>query len=333
MAGIALLLDALKKNPSIVTSKSFHSYGLFSASIAASAAAASRVKLTLAFCVFSDGVNSVAFADAGTDTDWEWENYVSKFRKATEKLFQHELAIKYSIKEYPVKLKSLYSAFEPKAFGMTTLRAFLMYYLPLLEPRRITDEDEDEEDYLDDDLAQEPKDLVVPFKKSVKQIAREVTISTTRRILERLAVHYVSRRMAWKLLKDLPVSARRKAARGMPNLEFFCRVSRTTFRGHLLGITAAWLVQVGLDICRCCSFLITNKPGEGEKIDKAELMRLIGEKICITTVKCGASLVFASIGAGIGASFHPSIGQWIGCAVGDVAGSFVVTLCLVKILD
>lgn len=40
MAGIALLLDLLKKNPS-VSGQAFHSYGMFSATIAASAAAAS----------------------------------------------------------------------------------------------------------------------------------------------------------------------------------------------------------------------------------------------------------------------------------------------------
>lgn len=40
MAGIALLLDLLKKNPS-VSGQALHSYGLFSATVAASAAAAS----------------------------------------------------------------------------------------------------------------------------------------------------------------------------------------------------------------------------------------------------------------------------------------------------
>lgn len=39
MAGIAIVLDLLRKNPSIYTGQSLHSYGLFSATVAASAAA------------------------------------------------------------------------------------------------------------------------------------------------------------------------------------------------------------------------------------------------------------------------------------------------------
>jgi hypothetical protein len=40
MAGIAIVLDVLRKNPSLYTGQSLHSYGLFSATAAASAAAA-----------------------------------------------------------------------------------------------------------------------------------------------------------------------------------------------------------------------------------------------------------------------------------------------------
>ncbi|RZC89871.1 hypothetical protein C5167_035866 [Papaver somniferum] len=357
MAGIALLVDLLKKNSSITT-QTIHSTKLISASIAASAAAASVFgeRPFASRFLFGDGVGSVAYADAGAE--WAPEDYIPNFKNAAKKMFQND-SIKYSIKEYPIELKPLFSAFGLRAFGMTTLRSFLMFYLPLLEPRTNLEEDEDE-DFLQDAPPEEPTDLVVPFQKSVKQIVREITVSTTRRVLERVAVHYVSRRMAWKLLKgtlfmtftfsaetfeerklcqatngffscaDIPVSARRKAARGMPGLEFFCRVSRTTFRGHLLGIAAAWLVQVGIDIYRSCKFMFTDKPEEAEKIDRAALMKLIGTKICITTVKCGGSLIFASIGAGIGAFFHPSIGQWIGCAAGDAAGSFIITILLVK---
>jgi hypothetical protein len=40
MAGIAIVLDVLRKNPSLYTGQSLHSYGLFSATAAAAAAAA-----------------------------------------------------------------------------------------------------------------------------------------------------------------------------------------------------------------------------------------------------------------------------------------------------
>ncbi|WMV26025.1 hypothetical protein MTR67_019410 [Solanum verrucosum] len=59
----------------------------------------------------------------------------------------------------------------------------------------------------------------------------DTAVVTTRRVLERLAVHYVSQRMAWKLLKDVPKSAARKAQRGMPSMIYFCSVTKTTCRG------------------------------------------------------------------------------------------------------
>ncbi|KAJ4976982.1 hypothetical protein NE237_002088 [Protea cynaroides] len=326
MAGIALLLDLLRKNPSVST-QTLHSYGLFSASVAASAAAAS-VAAGRPFAsrfLFGDGGISVAFSDAGA----EWtEDYITNIQRAYGNIFQHD-SIKYSTKEYPIELKPLLSAFGPRSLAMTSLRSFLMFYLPLLEPRSNINEDND--DFLQDITDQQPVDLVVPFKKSIKQIIRETTVVTTRRLLERLAVHYVSQRMAWKLLKDVPKSAKRKAGRGIPTFVYFCSISRTTFRGHLVGVIASWLVQVGIEIYRCFSYIAND--GEGEEVAKAEQIRVLGKKISGATVACGASLVFASIGAGIGATlFKPSAGQWIGCAVGDFAGPIIVTVCLEKFL-
>lgn len=57
---------------------------------------------------------------------------------------------------------------------MTSLRSFLMFYLPLLEPHSNNEEDDDE--FLQDNQEERHVDLVVPFKKSVKQIIREVSI-------------------------------------------------------------------------------------------------------------------------------------------------------------
>lgn len=223
------------------------------------------------------------------------------------------------------------SAFYWRNFALTSLRSLLLFYLPLLEPHaKMEDDDEDcelcydDEDFLQDSQEEQRVDLITPLKKSAKQICRETTVVTTRRVLERLAVHYVSQRMAWKLLKDVPRSAVRKAGRGMPTLVYIYSVTRTTFRGHCLGVLASWIVQVGIDICR----LFRSKDDDTE-----EKVRLLGKKVYIATVRCGASLVFASIGAGIGASFlRPSTGQWIGCAIGDVAGPVIVSMCLEKVL-
>lgn len=322
MAGIAIVLDLLRKNPSF-SSPSFHSYGLFSATLAASTAAAGAHFVPRAF--FGIGAKSVAHCDAGPALN---DDYISSIRTASTNIFQLD-SLEYSTKEYNIEIKPLFSAFHWKTFALTSLRSFLLFYLPLLEPRSITEEDDD--DFLQDTPEESHVDLVVPFKKSVKQIIRETTVVTTRRILERLAVHYVSQRMACKLLKDVPKSAVRKAGRGMPSSVYFFSISRTTFRGHFLGVAASWLVQVGIDIYRFISCIFNSKE-EVDKIYKEEQVKLLGRKVYGVTIRCGASLVFASIGAGVGATLiRPSAGQWIGCALGDLAGPVFVTFCCEKV--
>ena len=79
--------------------------------------------------------------------------------------------------------------------------------------------------------------------------------------------------------------------------------------GHLLGVAASWVVQIIIETYRC---LIRKPVNVDDNADRTEKIRLVGKKVYGVTVKCGASLVFASIGAGIGALFHPSTGQWIG---------------------
>lgn len=324
MAGIAILLDLLRKNPSF-TGQTLHSYGGFSAKLATSAAAAS-VAASYPFAArafFGNGAARVAFCDAGTGFS---EDYISSIQSESIVNFQYD-SLKHSTKQYNLELKPLFSAFMWRNLALTSLRSFLLFYLPLLEPRTNM-EDADDEDFLQDTEEDRRVDLVIPFKKSVKQIGRETAVITTRRILERLAVHYVSQRMAWKLLKDVPKSAARKAQRGMPSVIYFYSVTKTTCRGHFLGVLASWFVQVGIDIWR-----FFKSKQDDDTLDTSEKVKLLGRKISIITVRCSASLVFASIGAGIGAMMiRPTTGQWIGCALGDVAGPVIVAFCFDKVL-
>lgn len=71
-------------------------------------------------------------------------------------------------------------------------------------------------------------------------------------------------------------------------------------------------MQVGIHTYRCLSAIFSSKEKVIE-IDPSEQVRILVRKVYGTTVRCGASLVFASVGAGIGATLvRPSIGQWIG---------------------
>ncbi|XP_042012813.1 uncharacterized protein LOC121761223 isoform X4 [Salvia splendens] len=255
------------------------------------------------------------------------DNYGKSF--STGNALVNEL--RHGFKQYDIQLKPLFSAFHWKNLGLTSLRSFMLFYLPLLEPRPPT-EDEDDEDFLAENPIEHHVDLVEPFKKSVIQIIRETSVVTTRRILERLAVHYASQRIAWKLLKDVPKSAIRKASRKLPTCTLCFCVSRTTFRGHLLGDAASWAVQVGLDMYGFIYCTAKSKKDIHETTHMKDEFKILGKKVYGTTVRCAASLVFASVGAGIGATLiHPSTGQWVGCALGDLGGPIIIALCFEKL--
>ncbi|TKY47220.1 hypothetical protein E2542_SST29279 [Spatholobus suberectus] len=319
MAGITLLLDLWKKNQSSKTARTYQSSSLFSASATVASFAAATSFASKDF--FGP---PVAYCDAGATIS---EDYIPSIRSVPGKYFYHD-SLKYSTKHYNIEPKPLFSAFELKSFAMITLRSFLMFYLPLMEPHAKMEQDDAE--FLQDKQDDLRGNLSVPFKRSLLQIIREVTVVTTRCILERIAVHYVSRRMAWKLLKDVPQSAARKAGRKMPTLVYFYSVCRTTFRGYMLGVAASWLVQVGIGLFQ---FFKSKSKNKNNNINKDVRSRLLRQKVFIATVRCNASLIFASTGAGIGATlFRPSVGQWVGCAVGDLAGPVIVAVCADKVL-
>ncbi|KAJ3675557.1 hypothetical protein LUZ60_004599 [Juncus effusus] len=318
MAGISLLLDLAKRNPGFSASaRSIHAHTLLSAAAAASAAAASFAAgrpLSSRF-LFGDGGFSVAYCDAGAAAIWD------ESRTPPTSLYKDSL--EFSTKEYNLEVKPIFSAFLPKNLAMTSLRSFLLFYLPLLEPKNLSEE----EDEPLEPVQEAPVDLVTPFHNSIKQIIRETAVVTTRRVLERVAVHYVSRRTAWKLLKDASRSAKRKAARGMPTIFYIYSVGKTTIKAQVLGVAASWVVQAIIDVYR--SF-IKKSSDEIEEIELKEKFKQFRKKMHATTIKCGASLVCASIGAGIGALIHPSTGQWIGCTVGDFAGPIAAVILIEK---
>ncbi|KAL9235248.1 hypothetical protein vseg_010024 [Gypsophila vaccaria] len=334
MTGIGVVLDLMKKNPKFYSTNTIHSIGSFSAKVAVSGAAASVfASYPFGFKSFLSCNERIAYCDA--PATWSDDHIPAELKKHVAKDIDFPGYIldpdtEYTGKLYDVELKPLLSAFHWRSFMLMTLRSFLMYYLPLLEPHNALEDDD--EDFLADKSDDKPLDLVTPFHKSVKQIIRESTVLTTRRVLERLAVSYVSQRMAWKLLKDAPKSAVRKAQRGLPTTVYFCAVTRTTLRAHCLGVAASWIVQVGVDIYRTL-YRMFNSKEEVDDVNAREELQLLGGKIFAASVRCTASLLFAAIGAGIGAScIRPSLGQWVGCAAGDLAGPVIVAFCFDKLL-
>nr|CAB3462119.1 unnamed protein product [Digitaria exilis] len=122
---------------------------------------------------------TVAHCDAGTAAGWnEASDLIDELNTQIRDRIQQARTdyIQYPTKEYPSELKPLFSAFGLKNFTITTLRSFLLYYLPLVQPKPHTDSDDDE-DLLPEAHEEKPVDLVTPFKNSVKQIVREATHS------------------------------------------------------------------------------------------------------------------------------------------------------------
>ncbi|AES74402.1 hypothetical protein MtrunA17_Chr6g0449901 [Medicago truncatula] len=340
MAGIAILVDLWRKNHNSAFQSSSAFSSSSSAAVAAAAAASFAAGTTFASRAFFR--IPVAYCDAGATVSEDListiqsasEDFISTIQSASERINNYD-AERFSTKTYNVQPKPLFSAFELRSLAMTSIRSFLMHYLPLLEPRAEMEDDEDTFESLTEEQPEHRVDLVVPFKKSVKQIIRETSVVTTRRFLERIAVHYVSERMAWKLLKDVPRSATRKAARNMPTYVYFFSVGRTTFRGHMLGVAASWVVQVGMELYRFFRSIFSANDEDSNvdttKQDTTKQVQLLGQKVALTSIRCSSSLVFASIGAGIGATLvRPSLGQWIGCAAGDLAGPIIVAFCADK---
>ena len=89
--------------------------------------------------------------------------------------------------------------------------------------------------------------------------------------------------------------------------------------GHAVAIAASWLVQLIFDIYKCVRNLHRRKRKleEGNtkgcyEIEVEELV-ILWRKVVGNTLKCGASLALASVGAGAGATLvRPALGQWIG---------------------
>lgn len=121
---------------------------------------------------------TVAHCDAGTPAGWNDGSddlvneintkIIDSLQYARKDYFQN------TTKEYPSELKPLFSAFGLKNFTITTLRSFLLYYLPLIQPKPHTGSDDEDDDLLHD-TQEKTMDLVTPFYNSVKQIVREVT--------------------------------------------------------------------------------------------------------------------------------------------------------------
>ncbi|MCO5598874.1 hypothetical protein L7F22_052973 [Adiantum nelumboides] len=350
MGGLALLLELLSKEGSAVAfSKpaAIHCFASLSALAAVSAAASSIgiVPHYVSSSYFRENVSSIALCEGLRDKDLtispKHEDIGSKTSPANEDIdFETVSADEdidletvsadelyrraYANKSYHINLKPIYSAFYPGALSYTVLRALVVNFQSVIETyvARLQ-EDGDDEEFADEEP--EPINIEAALKGSGWTIIRELTVITTRRLLERFVVRRVSKRTAWKLLKDLPTSSTRKAGRLLPKSELFLGVLKTTFRGQLLGIAAAWLVQLLIDVYSYVRALYRRRRKMQRTVDyqvEKEELAFFLRKTVGNTLKCGAALALSSAGAGIGVLLiRPSWGQRFGSMAGEFAGA------------
>ncbi|KAE8693575.1 hypothetical protein F3Y22_tig00110809pilonHSYRG00236 [Hibiscus syriacus] len=238
-----------------------------------------------------------------------------------------------------------------KAFALNKASTLLGPSLPPLQPYQ-----------LQLPSLPEPFCFLLPFWRWFDWIRKWVfmpsytTVVTTRRVLERLAVICVSQRMAWKLLKDvpnqlsgnpkgdcLPQCTSSKLAEQLSDVKIITNVSiifkvildlvvtsfllsptkKIVYIGHLLGVVDAGLVQTGM---KSTDSLLTQRTPKRVIGSTRKSKQNFLERGFWDYHQGGASLIFASIGAGIGATLL----RLFGCAAGDLAGPIVVSVCLEK---
>eukprot|EP00850_Spirogloea_muscicola_P004594 SM000019S05138 [mRNA] locus=s19:1053662:1056135:- [translate_table: standard] len=142
-------------------------------------------------------------------------------------------------KEYSYTLKGVLSAFEFRSLLVAFLRNLVSNLLIMLEPYIQFEEDEDQN--LEPRLRppKPPPDWVLAGCQTLWGVHREVIVRTTTRLLERCAQLVLSKRLMWKLTKDISKSAVRKVRRKrFGRWDLLWQMTSTAFVGKL---TAALL--------------------------------------------------------------------------------------------
>jgi len=248
-------------------------------------------------------------------------------------------------KVYPNEYKSIAFAIFPKNLIITAVRCMALSLAPVVEQYlKALDEAERNDDGQDGNVFPPLPNLKPATVKTAYSILRMTTVMTTRRIMERLLSLGCSERMMWKLMKDIPKSAQRKASN--PLLESSravsrgCRMARTAVRGYAVVVGADFVVNQ----CILTTKLVTevNKlsasttlSAEAKKAEGRKKWNWLFRQTVYSTSKAIGSLTFLSLACGIVVLIRPknspTWAYWItfaGMSIGDLVGDHIVTTCL-----
>jgi len=163
-------------------------------------------------------------------------------------------------KEYKVQPRPVLGVFAPKCLALSAARGGVLQLAPLVEAwceeveawakRREQEEIAEAEGrpVKDEKEPLPPFPDIGPAFVSMKWgVARDVVVQAVRRGLEQVCARVLGPREAWKLLKDAPLSVRRKVGRSRliaSRLRLGFLGGRAGARGHVVPATAEMLVSL-----------------------------------------------------------------------------------------
>ena len=169
---------------------------------------------------------------------------------------------------------------------------------------------DDDDDLLDwDRLSSELEGF---REKCTLTFARYIACTTLKRRLEAWCVSRLDPRTADRLLKDVALSAKRKALRH-GRMGAARRMCLTEMRSKALGYGANLIVE---ELCLCYVYLRDRRRDKDAlvKLQRASSTALLG---------FAASFSLSCLGSGLGTLAKPGWGTVVGGAAGDLAGLFV----------
>jgi len=232
------------------------------------------------------------------------------------------------LKEYNIRQHSLLSWTTRRNVLISLMRASALEILPMLENwfKEIAELGEEAQKNEEEELPPLPPfpDLKPALPRIARLFCRDAATVTLRRCYERLAERYLSQRLTWKLIKDLPDSAVRKAARhsssaiGVAESNGLRRrlrapmlMLKTTVRGELLAILASVSMTQTLD-----SIALLRALKRGERTC-SECMRAYSRRTLRTLTTAATQMIGSALGAFLGTCAKPGRGTLLGVAIGN----------------
>eukprot|EP00898_Chlorokybus_atmophyticus_P006166 jgi/Chlat1/6550/Chrsp45S06021 len=227
-------------------------------------------------------------------------------------------------KDYAIHQKPIFSAVLGWEFCWILVRNVTLQLVPILEQIQPVRREDDDEEVLEVEL---PDVDWSQFAQGTGRGAlRDVTTSTVRRALERVAEATLSKRLAHKLLKDVSISAKRKFhMSAFDRLYAAARIPKTVLRGHALAVLSALIVQETMEIVSAVQRHKRRQHSTHEQLEHIldERLPLFVRRTLYNVARSLSVLVVAAVSASVGTLLKPGFGTTLGIVLAEVIVSWL----------